>query len=240
MPFGAVAAAVAPAAISAISGAIQSGSASSGASAASAASQQAIAAATANSQPFITAGTNALGASQDLLGLNGADAASKAMAGFTASPGYDYSVKQGLRAVDAGAAASGMLRSGATLKAEQTLGTNLANQEFGNYFGRLNSLTTTGAGAANSLNSIISGQGTNQAQIANNQGAQQASIYGNVAQGVTNGIGIANKNGLFDGFGGGGSSYGGTSGFGTGAGGANSAGANSLQSLGFYKPLGSV
>ncbi len=201
MPFGAVAAAVAPAAISAISGAIQGGSAASGAAAATGASQQAINTATANVAPYTAAGATATNAYSDLLGLNGADAATKAMGSFTASPGYGYSLQQGLRGVDAGAAAAGMLRSGATLKAEQTLGTNLANQDFGNYLGRINTLAQTGAGVTNSLNGLISGQGTNQAQIANNAGAQQASIYGNVASGITNGIGIANKNGLFDGAG---------------------------------------
>ena len=41
---------------------------------------------------------------------------------FQTSPGYQWQLGQGLRAVDAGAASSGLLRSGATLKAEQTFG----------------------------------------------------------------------------------------------------------------------
>ena len=72
--------------------------------------------------PYNTAGQTALTGSADLLGLNGPDAASTARANFQTSPGFQFSLDQGLRAVDAGAAASGMLRSGATLKAEQTFG----------------------------------------------------------------------------------------------------------------------
>src|SRR5215469_17865844 len=79
-------------------------------------------------QPFATAGQLSLTDQQDLLGLNGPDAASAAMAKFQTSPGYQWSLGQGLRAVDAGAAARGMLRSGAALKAEQTFGTGLADQ----------------------------------------------------------------------------------------------------------------
>ena len=60
------------------------------------------------------------------------------MAGFHTSPGYQFQLDQGLRAVDAGAAANGLLRSGAALKAEQTFGTGLADKEFApDYYNRL-------------------------------------------------------------------------------------------------------
>jgi hypothetical protein len=45
---------------------------------------------------------------------------------FQSSPGYQFQLEQGLRAVDAGASAKGMLRSGAT-QAEQKFGHGLAN-----------------------------------------------------------------------------------------------------------------
>ena len=183
-------------------------------------------------QPFVTQGTAANKAAADLAGLNGADAASAAKGDFQASPGYQYQVQQGLQAVDAGAAAKGMLRSGATLKAEQTLGSNLANQDYQQYINNLGSLSSSGINAAGGVASTDTSAAGNQ-----------ASIYGNEAKGISNGIGgvLGNsgvQNGLSSLFGSSGSgTQVGTSGFGTGPGGGNSAGANTLQSLGFYTPL---
>jgi hypothetical protein len=128
-------------------------------------------------QPWVTTGTAANTRQADLLGLNGQPAADTALAGFKASPGYGYQVEQGLRAVDAGAAARGMLRSGATLKAEQTLGNNLADQDFGNYIDRLNKLSTTGESA-----------GVNQASTDTGAASNQASIYGSTVNGVSNSL----------------------------------------------------
>jgi hypothetical protein len=132
--------------------------------------------------PYRTAGGTTLQDQQDLLGLNGQDAATAAMAKFQQSPGYQWQLGQGLRAVDAGAAASGMLRSGATLKAEQTYGSGLADQDFSNYYSRLMGISTLGenaaAGGASTANAASSAIGQN----AN----QQSSIYGNVASGLGN------------------------------------------------------
>jgi hypothetical protein len=136
--------------------------------------------------PWRTTGGQALGASADLLGLNGPDAAATAMGNFQQSPGYQWSMDQGMRAVDAGAAARGMLRSGATLKAEQTFGTGLADQEFSNYYARLAGLSSLGesaaaGGAQNAANSATAAlQGANA----------QNSIYGNTLQGLS---GTANQ-----------------------------------------------
>ena len=127
MPFGPVAAAVAGGVASAGVGALLSGKQSSQAATGASNAQ-------ANLQPFVTPGVNALNQSSDLLGLNGPDAATKAMSTYQTSPGYQFQMDQGLRAVDAGAAGKGILRSGATLKAEQTFGQGLADSDFGNYY----------------------------------------------------------------------------------------------------------
>ena len=92
--------------------------------------------------PYREAGLAPLQAQGDLLGLNGQPAADAAMANFQSSPGYQFQLDQGLRATDAGAAASGFTRSGAALKAEQTFGQGLANQDFTNYYNRLMGLST--------------------------------------------------------------------------------------------------
>jgi hypothetical protein len=161
MPFGAVAAGVASAAvgagISALTSKGQSGAISSG-------QQQA----NADLQPFVNTGTLANAQTANLLGLNGTDAATNALSTFQTSPGYDFTKSEGLKAIDAGAAAKGMLRSGATLKAEDAYGTNLANQEFQQYISNLNGLANMGQSSA-----------AGQANVATGAAGQQASIYGN-------------------------------------------------------------
>ena len=134
--------------------------------------------------PYNTQGQTALTDSSDLLGLNGPGAASTAMGNFQTSPGYQFSMDQGLRAVDAGAAASGFARSGAALKAEQTFGTGLADQEFSNYYNRLFSLANLGENAAakTGANAVTTGQGIAGTDVSS--GAQQTSIYGNEAKGL--------------------------------------------------------
>ena len=134
--------------------------------------------------PYNTQGALATTDASNLLGLNGPDAATAAMGNFQTSPGYQFSLDQGLRAVDAGAAANGMLRSGATLKAEQTFGTGLADQEFQQYYNRLYNLSNLGENAAakTGANAITTGSGIAGTDVSS--GAQEASIYGNAGKGL--------------------------------------------------------
>ena len=136
--------------------------------------------------PWTNTGGLANTASADLLGLNGQSAADAAFGNYRTSPGYQWQLDQGLRGVDAGAAAKGMLRSGATLKAEQTFGAGLADFDFGQYDNRLMGISTLGENAA-------AGQGKaslDAAQTDTSAANQQASIYGDAAKGIGN---IANN-----------------------------------------------
>ena len=150
-------------------------------------------------QPFSDVSKLSLQDQQDLLGLNGQDAATAAMAKFQTSPGYQFSMDQGMRAIDAGAASKGLLHSGATIKAEQTFGTGLADQEFGNYYNRLMGLSGMGltaaggiATAGNNLGAGLENNATSQATTALGAGNAQSSIFGNTASGLGSSI-----NGLF-------------------------------------------
>jgi hypothetical protein len=125
--------------------------------------------------PFRQAGVNALGVVSDLSGANGPDAATKALANYQTSPGYQFQLGQGLRAIDAGAASTGILRSGATIKAEQAFGQGLADSDFGTYYNRLMDLTKVGASAA-----------TGTAQTDASAGTATAGIIGNTAAGISN------------------------------------------------------
>lgn len=183
MPF-----AIAGAATGIIGGVMQSGAISKGQGQATQATQQAAAQQRADLQPWATAGAPALTATSDLLGLNGQDAANAAMANFQQSPGYQWQLGQGLRATDAGAAASGMLRSGATLKAEQTFGSGLANTDFGQYYNRLFDLSKLGETAAAGQGAGALQAGRDIASIDVGAAGAQSSIYGNEAKGIQTGI----------------------------------------------------
>ena len=135
--------------------------------------------------PYREAGLPALDATQSLLGLQGPDAAAAAMAQFQTSPGYQFQLDQGLRAADAGAAAKGMLRSGATLKAEQIFGAGLADSDFGNYWNRLNQLSSSGLTAAGDIANAATGAATNTAQVDTGAASMNASIYGNMANSIS-------------------------------------------------------
>jgi hypothetical protein len=172
--------AVAGGAISAIGGIAGGLFQSNAASKAAAQAQQRFEQQRADLTPYRTAGLAPLQAQTDLLGLNGPDAAAAAMQNYQTSPGYQWQLGQGLRAVDAGAAAAGMLRSGATLKAEQTFGQGLANTDFGQYYNRLMGLTTLGENAAAGGASTANAAGA----AAQQAGTTQASIYGNTASGL--------------------------------------------------------
>jgi len=196
--------AAAAAGITAVAGiagsAMQSSAVSGGKGEANAAQQAALAQARADLEPWRNTGGTANTRSADLLGLNGPAAADAAFAGYRTSPGYQWQMGEGLRAVDAGQAAKGMLRSGATLKAEQTWGAGLADSDFGTYYNRLFSMSQLGekAAADSAGASVRTGEGI--ASTDRGAAAAQASIFGDASKGLGNSI-----NALFggDGVGGG-------------------------------------
>jgi hypothetical protein len=140
-------------------------------------------------EPWRTTGGTANTAATDILGLNGPDAAAAARDRFQTSPGYQWSFDQGLRAVDAGKAAEGMLRSGAAIKAEQTFGTGLADQEFTTYYNRLFDLSKLGEGAAAGQAGFSQNTAQGIAQTDLSEGSALTSIYGNAAKGLGNAAG---------------------------------------------------
>jgi len=109
--------------------------------------------------------------------------------GFENTPGYQFQMQEGVNALDAGAAASGMLRSGAHEQALTGFGQNLANQEYGNYMNRLMGMQAAGQNAAG----MQANMGTNFANSAstalgNIGNAQSAGAIGqgNALAGLTN------------------------------------------------------
>lgn len=152
-----------------------------------------------------------------------------ALSDFQASPGYQWRVDQGTKALDRSAASRGMVNSGAQQQAVTDYGQKQASGEWDNYIKSLFGLSGQGASATNAtsaLNTSALNQGNALAQKGNELGFQgdmgQASQYASGANALASGIGKGIQNGaslamfgLGGGFGGFGD-VGGASGLGSG------------------------
>ncbi len=153
--------------------------------------------------PYIQGGQKATNQLYNLLGLNGADAATGARGQFQASPGVDYMMGQGVQALDRSAAARGMLGSGRQSKDLMRFGEGLGQQEWRNYIGDLSNLgnqgySATGArtgletqGSTGNLNANL---GAEQAMFKNASTVPQGMIASQNAinSGMTGALGAAN------------------------------------------------
>ena len=145
--------------------------------------------------PYNQAGLGGLAGISAASGAQGPEAYQQAVAQFQQSPGYQWQFNEGMRATNAGAAAQGMSNSGATLKALQERGQQLANQDFSQYYNRLAGLAQLGQNAAAGVGSMgiqsANAQGNilgNMAQTAASLGTAQANITGNMYQGIGNAV----------------------------------------------------
>jgi hypothetical protein len=86
------------------------------------------------------------------------DQTNNAFTNYLNSTGYNFQLNQGINAINASAAAKGLLQSGGTAKALSQYGQNLASTTFGNYLQQLTNL------AGSSQNQAAMGQ-TALAQI---------------------------------------------------------------------------
>lgn len=134
--------------------------------------------------PWVTQGAAANTMQGNALGINGAAGNQAATSAFQASPGYQWNVDQATDAAARKANALGISASGNTLDAITRLGSNLANQEYGNWYDRLTGVSTQGQAAANSqmqgyqnLGNLQAQQGSALAQLGQNYGQNQASAY---------------------------------------------------------------
>jgi len=117
-------------------------------------------------------------------------------------PGYGFRMKEGLKAVDAQAAARGGLISGAALKASQRFGQDMASQEYQNAFNRYQTARTntlmpyadlqrTGFNAATGLSNAAGGYGTNALGAYGGYGTGAIGAYGELGTGLFNATGNA-------------------------------------------------
>lgn len=135
--------------------------------------------------PYRTAGTGALDMLSRAYGIGGQ---APDMSAFTASPGYQFRYDQGLQAIDRGAAARGLLHSGAGVKAEQRFGEGLAANEFGDWWNRLAGVAGVGQQATNSVTQAGQNSANNISQAYTQAGNARASSYANTGSAINSGI----------------------------------------------------
>jgi hypothetical protein len=168
--------------------------------------------------PYREGGTTAQNQLMTLLGIGGDQNAQGygryakdfGMSDFTTDPGYQFRLEQGMKALNASAAAKGMGMSGANIKGATEYGQNLGSQEYQNAFNRyqtnrtaqlapLQSLYAGGQAAAagsaaqaqnlgQNLGQTYTGLGQGLGQAAVAGGNAQASGYLNSANAVTNAL----------------------------------------------------
>jgi hypothetical protein len=168
--------------------------------------------------PYRQGGTTAQNQLMTLLGIGGDQNAQGygryakdfGMSDFTTDPGYQFRLEQGMKALNASAAAKGMGMSGANIKGATEYGQNLGSQEYQNAFNRyqtnrtaqlapLQSLYAGGQAAAagsaaqagalgSNLGQTYTGLGQGLAQAAVAGGNAQASNYINQSNALNNAL----------------------------------------------------
>jgi hypothetical protein len=177
--------------------------------------------------PYAAAGLEAQNQLRSYLGLGGDTSAPGygkyagdfGTSDFTADPGYAFRLSEGLKGLNAQAAARGGMISGAALKAAENYGQQAGSQEYQNAFNRyqtnrtnqlapLQSLMGSGQASAAGQAAAAGNYGTAAAQNLANAGQAQASGYvgatNAINQGLTQGISQYQTNSLLNRLGGGG------------------------------------
>lgn len=138
--------------------------------------------------PFAQMGLQAWQLQGDATGLGGAAGYDRAKGAFQASPGYQWQVDQSLDQANRAAAAGGQLHSGNAAVELQSRASNLANQEYGNWFNRVSGIadrgygaTTAQAGLQRGMGDLASGYGSAQAGVYGDTAGRLAGLYGGVA-----------------------------------------------------------
>lgn len=137
-----------------------------------------------NLQPYMDAGTNALGL------MNQANSGD--YSGFNNSPDYQFALQQGIGALDRSAASRGSLSSGGHSADLLNYASGLASQNYGNWYNRLAGLSGQGQASASNLGSIGNGQAAaigGYLTNAGNAGAQSAISQGNQSANLVNQLG---------------------------------------------------
>jgi len=158
--------------------------------------------------PFREAGLTAQNKLLDYMGLSpnagGKYARDFGMADYQADPGYGFRLGEGIKGLNATAAARGGLISGGALKAATAYGQEMGSQEYQNAFNRyqtnrsnqlnpLQSLMGAGQTATNTMGQAGQNYATNAGQAYMNAGDARASGYVGSANAWNQALGGANN-----------------------------------------------
>jgi hypothetical protein len=111
-------------------------------------------------------GANAYGTA---LGLGGGDPA-QIQKQLESTPGYQFNLDQGLKAIDRGAASRGLTTSGNAIEAEQKYGAGLASNTYQDYVNNLARFLPQQLGAATGFANVSTGLGNTLNASLGNQG----------------------------------------------------------------------
>lgn len=115
-------------------------------------------------------------------------------AGFTATPGYDFRVQQGIGAVNALAGARGGVNSGRTLQELTSFGQGIASEEYNNFLNRLTGQQGIGLNAAagqGQAGQFAAGNISNAyAGIGNAKAAGAIGVGNAINSGINNGLAL--------------------------------------------------
>lgn len=122
-------------------------------------------------QPYVTAGTGALGAQQNLLGLGGVESQQQAIDALQNSATFQALSRQGENAILQNASATGGLRGGNTQAALAQFRPALLNQQIQQQLANLGGLTNIGQASAAGQASAGQLAGANVGNLLQQQGA---------------------------------------------------------------------
>lgn len=199
--------AVLSAGVGAASSSAASGAQQDSASAATNAQLQMFNTAQQNLSPYNNAGQMALSNLNGLLGYGGAGSSQQMQDTLNNMPGYQFTLGQGLKAVQNSAAARGLGSSGAALKGAASYATGLAQSNYDQYYNQLLGAAGLGENAAAGVGNaaVQTGQGIAGSTIAGGNAAASG-ILG-VGNSINNAVGQAGNfyltNQLLNGSGGG-------------------------------------
>lgn len=148
-------------------------------------------------KPYVEAGTGAIGAQQNLIGLGGAAAQQQAISSLEKSPQFQMLMKQGENALLQNASATGGLRGGNLQAALAQFRPQILSQLIESQFGKLGSLSGLGQASAagqaaaaqqtgSDIATLLGQTGAAQAGAALAAGQGQAQAWGNVGQAIGN------------------------------------------------------
>lgn len=150
-------------------------------------------------EPFRQGGITSLGMIMD--GFNdGSLLEGPNPANFRTDPGYQFRLNEGIKAVEGGAAARGLLQSGGTLKGVNNYAQGVADQAYGDWwnrertiqgdkFNRLSAVMGGGQTAVNQVGGATQNAGNNMSQLLANSGAARASGYAGAGAAWQQGLG---------------------------------------------------